>query len=142
MKGEMEARASRVMRSFAILIALLFAGCSDPSKELLRDALKSYPEFWTKPEQIAYLRQLHTVPEDYRFVRMELVGSAAAEKRNYGLYEWSFRFLKASDDMIEIRQICYYDSDSVVMHDVKQERLHWHGADLVQRKFFFRGVEE
>lgn len=129
------------MRTIAVLIMLILAGCSDPAKELLRQALKSYPEFWMQPEQLTYLRKLHAIPDDYKFLRLELIGSATADEQNYGLYEWSFRFLKAPGDVIEIRQICYYDLDSVVMHDVKQERIHWRGTELVEKTFSFRGIE-
>jgi hypothetical protein len=128
-----------MVRTIVILLALLLAGCSNPSKELFRQALEAYPKWWTKPEQLASLRKLHSIPEDYKFVHLELMGYVRVQNRNYGLCEWSFHFLKTRKEEIEVRQICYYDSDSVLMHDVKQERIHWSGNDIVDKKFIFRG---
>lgn len=74
-------------------------------------------------------------------MNLELVGTATNKDTDYGLYEWCFRFLKDQNDFIEVRQICYYDTDSEVMHDVKTERFHWKNLKIVDRKHSFRGVD-
>lgn len=125
----------------AFLLGLLLIGCRDPVTQLRAQAIKSYPEWWTKPEQIDYLRRIHSIPPEYQFTNLELTDTASNKETKFGLYEWRFRFLRAPGDFIDVHQICYYDTDSVVMHDVKQERLHWIDLRIVDRRFSFRGIE-
>ena len=80
MDSNIAERITGLARTIVVLLRLLLAGCSNPSKELFRQALKSYPEWWTKPEQLASLRKLHSILEDYNFVHLELIGYARAEE--------------------------------------------------------------
>lgn len=127
---------------FLTIILIAFAGCSDPVEQLRNEAVESFPEFWTEKNQIELLRKKHDIPTSYAFKDAELVGFAESKDSDYGLYEWSFRFGATYEDLIEIRMICYYDTDSVVLHDVKTERIHWVDADIKSRSFSFRGIED
>ena len=130
-------------RLLPILIAVsLLQACSDPVAKLRSQAIQDYPVWWTKPEQLALIRRTHDIPAEYQFKIVGMRGAATSRDRDYGLYEWCFRFLKSPDDFIEVRHICYYDSDSVVMHDVKQERIHWKNLKIHKKTFNFRGVDE
>jgi len=131
------------MKYLASLILLLgLVSCSDPVKELRIQAINSFPEFWEQPDQLAKLRKVHNIPDAYPFKSLDLIGSATNKEQDYGLYEWAFRFGKDFTNMIEIRMICYYDTDSVVMHDVKTENIQWKDLKIISRSFSFRGIED
>jgi hypothetical protein len=133
----------QIMRSITILLLFVgLVGCSDPAKQLRREAINSFSEFWEQPTQLAMLRKVHNIPEAYSFDRLELIGAATDKDQDYGLYEWAFRFGKDYTDMIEIRMVCYFDTDSVVMHDVKTERIHWKDLKIVSKTFSFRGIDK
>ena len=131
------------MRSFLVTAFCVFlCSCSDPVEHRLRQEISSYPKFWTQSEQISQLRKEHEIPESYKSLSLKLIGAATSKDKDYGLYEWCFRFLKDQSDVIEVRKICYFDTDVDVMYEVKTERLHWKHSKIVDRKYSFRGVED
>jgi hypothetical protein len=132
----------QIMSSIAALLLFVgLVGCSDPVEQLRRAAINSFPEFWEQPAQLAMLRKVHNIPESYSFNRLELIGAATDRDQDYGLYEWAFQFGEDYTDMIEIRMVCYFDTDTVVMHDVKTERIRWKDLQVVSKTFSFRGID-
>lgn len=125
-----------------LFLVSLLIGCSNPTETLKQRAIRDYPTFWEKPEQIALIRREQNIPEEYKFQRLEFTGGTWDKEAHYGLFGWSFRFAKKPSDYIEVRHICYYDLDSVVPFDVKQVRIHWLDFKIAKRSFQFRGDEE
>ena len=126
----------------AILVLFIFAGCADPVKKLRNEAISSYREFWEKPEQLHALKITHDIPSPYIFKDLEVSSYSINKEENYGLYEWSFKFGQNYKDMIEIRKVCFYDLDSIVMYDIKTERIHWNDNKIDSREYSFRGIDD
>jgi hypothetical protein len=133
------------MKNFILaLFALsLVGGCSDPSETLRQHAIRDYSIYWQQPEQIALVRRTQSVPDDYKFKSLDLTGGVWDKEAHRGIYEWTFRFIREPvRDFIEVKHICYYDSDAVVPLEVKQERIHWLGMKIATHRFRFNGDEE
>lgn len=138
------------MKTYLAALFLLgtLSGCSDPAETLRRQSVDSYSGFWQQPEQIVSVRRTHNIPDEYEFQGLQLVGGLRERGVAYSMYEWSFRFLKKPRelkeprDIIEVRRICYYDTDSVVQLSVKEERIHWLGSKIAEHSFRFEGDED
>ena len=149
-----------------IFAAAILSGCSDPTEKLRQQAIKEYPEFWRQPEQIASVRRTHNIPADYEFWSLNLTGGVWDEKAHYGIYEWTFRFIKKPASKpgdsktnnggfvsiiqavknppqdflaIDVKHICYYDSDSVVPFAVKEAKTSWVNSSIKESKVRFLG---
>lgn len=124
----------------ALLAVLVLSGCSDPVETLKQRALASYPNFWLQPEQIALIRRTDKIPDDYKFHALVLTESHWDKKAYRGTYVWTFRFIKEPvHDFIEVRHICYYDTDLAVPLVIKEERIHWVDMRISSQRFRFKG---
>lgn len=153
-----------ILAAFAVP---LFSGCSDPAETLRQRAVREYPEWWQKPEQIASVKKSHDIPADYEFRSLHLTGGSWDKEAHRGIYEWTFRFIKGpvgtsadsktnefvsivtaikrpSPDFmaIDVKHICYYDADAVVPIEIKEVKISWLNSKIKEYKVRFLGEKD
>ena len=125
-----------------LLLAFIMCGCSDVIKKERVDAAKGFEDFWTQKEQINRLRGVHKIPADYDFHTLELTSFCHPKNEDGTLFNYVFRFLKAPGNFIDIKVTCYWDADSVILYDFKQEKIVWNKMKIIEHTYEFTAGSE
>ena len=120
-----------------LLLAFIMCGCSDVIKKERVDEAKGFEDFWTKEEQINRLRKRYKIPKDYSFYALELTSFCHPKDEDGTLFNYVFRFSKTLGNFIDIKVTYYWDADSVVFYEIKQEKIVRNKMKATERTYEF-----